>query len=32
MLAATGIEGVQVGPDGGRGVIPPDQLVVHACE
>ena len=32
MLAATGIEGVQVGPDGGRGVIPPDQFVVHACE
>ena len=32
MLAATQVEGVQVGPDGGRGVVAPDQFVVHALQ
>jgi hypothetical protein len=32
MLAVTGIEGVQVGPDGRRSVVPSHELVVHALQ
>jgi hypothetical protein len=32
MLEATGIEGVQIGLDGRRGVVPSHELVVHALQ